>query len=319
MSFKISGTGSCVPEKVFTNDDLSRMMDTSDAWIRSKTGIERRHILSTESLSDLAERAAIRALESAKINAQQLDLIICATIQGDFITPSLACVVQSRIGASCPAFDINAACSGFVYALDTAAGFIERGRAKNVLIVCAEAMSRHVDFDDRATCVLFGDGAGAVVLTPGEGLLSIKTTAAGNSQLMRITCGKSGRFEEAQASPSVLIMNGQEVYRFAVSAMKADIEDVISAAGLSTGQVTYILPHQANMRIIRAATALLGIGEDKILCNIENFGNMSSASIPVLLDESHRQGLLKNGDIIVLSSFGGGLTTGACAIRWNKN
>jgi len=316
MSIKITGTGSCLPEKAYTNHDFARMMDTSDEWIRSKTGIESRRLLTTETLTDLASGAAERALESAGLSASQLDLIICATMQGDYVTPSLSACVQRRIGASCPAFDINAACTGFVYALDTAAGFISRGRAERVLIVCAEAMSRHLDFDDRATCVLFGDGAGAAVLEPGEGLLSVKLSAAGDWEVMNVPCGKRGRFEERQAPPSVLYMNGQEVYRFAVSAMVSDIEEVVQGAKLTLADIDCILPHQANYRIINAATQLLGIGGEKVLKNIQSCGNMSSASMAVLLDESVRSGRISRGDILVLTSFGGGLTTAACALRW---
>lgn len=319
MSFKICGTGSYLPRLTKTNDDLSEIVETSDEWIRPKTGIVKRHLLSSESLSDISFYAASAALSDSNLSAGDIDLIICATLQGDYITPSLACVVQERLGASCPAFDINAACSGFVYALDIAAGFIERKRAKNVLIVCGESMSRHVDWTDRATCVLFGDGAGAVVLTEGNCLLSIKLTADGNSAVMHIPSGKTGPFEERDTPNPYLYMNGQEVFRFAVTSMKNDIEDVVTSAGKQLSDITYVMPHQANLRIINAAASRLGIDREKILTNIDNYGNTSSASIAILLDESNKNGLLKGGDILVFSAFGGGLTTGACAILWDKS
>lgn len=318
MSFKIIGTGSCIPSLIKTNDDLATIVDTSDEWIRPKTGIESRPVLSTESLSDLAAAAAQAALKDSGLSAGEIDLIICATLQGDYICPSLACVVQSRIGASCPAFDINAACSGFLYALDTAAGFIARGRAKNVLIICAESMSRHIDWQDRNTCVLFGDGAGAVVLTSGEELLSIKLTASGNTEELVIPSGRRSPFEDKTVEAPYLKMKGQSVFLFAVSSMKNDIEDVVKAAGKKLDDITYVLPHQANLRIINTAVSMLGIDRAKVLTNIQKRGNISAASIVILLDETSKAGLLKNGDIIVLSAFGGGLTSGACVIRWDK-
>ncbi len=319
MSFKIIGTGSSTPSLIKTNDDLSQLVDTSDEWIRSKTGIESRPLLSTESLSDIATASAQAALKDSGLDACDLDLIICATLQGDYISPSLACVVQSNIKASCPAFDINAACSGFLYALDTAAGFIQRGRAKNVLIVCADSMSRHIDWSDRNTCVLFGDGAGAVVLTSGEDLLSIKLTASGNTDVLVIPSGKSSPFEDKSVvDMSYLKMKGQAVFQFAVTAMKNDIQDVVKASGKTLDDIKYILPHQANLRIINTATAMLGVNSAKILTNIQKKGNISAAGVAILLDETNKAGLLNNGDLIVLSAFGGGLTTGACVIRWNK-
>lgn len=318
MSFKIIGTGSCIPILQKNNEELSKIVDTSDEWISSKTGIKCRSILSDESLSDLAIRASLNAIKDSKINVNEIDLIICSTMQGDYVTPSAACVIQQAIGAKCPSFDINAACSGFLYALDIAAGYFERKKVKNILIVCAEAMSRHVDWTDRATCVLFGDGAGAVILSEGEGLLSIELTAQGDKDIMNIPTGKTSIFDTTEPKYPYLKMNGQEVYRFAVNAVKNDVEKVLSIAGKEIKDIDYLLPHQANMRIINAATKQLGISEEKVLTNISSLGNMSSASIIVLLDEKNKQNLFKNGDLLIFTAFGSGLTTGACVVRWNK-
>lgn len=318
MSFKIIGTGSCIPQLKKTNDDLAKIMDTSDEWIVSKTGIKSRYILGSEKLSDLATKAALDSLKDSGINSSELDLIICSTMQGDYITPSLACIIQQNIGATCPAFDINAACSGFVYALDIACGYFERKKVKKVLIISAEAMSRHLNWDDRATCVLFGDGAGAVVLAEGDSLLSINLTAKGDKEVMNIPCGKSTPFDTSEIKESYLYMNGQEVYRFAVNAMKNDIEKVVLQANLTPNDVTFVLPHQANMRIISAATKQLSIEADRVLTNMDKYGNMSSVSIVALLDENCKKGLFKPNDVLVFASFGGGLTTGACVIRWDK-
>lgn len=315
MSFKILGSGSCVPSRTVTNDELSKIMDTSDEWIVSKTGIKQRHLLETETLTDLAVTASKRAIESAGIKAEELDLIICATMCGDYKTPSMAAIITEKLHISCPAFDLNSACPGFIYALDAAAGYFARGKAKKALILGAEAMSRVVDWDDRATCVLFGDGAGAVVIGAGDNFLASKLTCEGNTEVLNIKSSDSNLLNKNNEK-HYLKMNGQEVYRFAVSSMSSDVADVVNAAGLTSGDISYVLPHQANMRIIKAATAKLGIDKEKVLVNIENHGNLSAASIPVLLDEFNQKGTFKPGDILVLTAFGGGLTTAACVLRW---
>jgi len=319
MSFTITGTGSKVPVCVKTNDQLSDLVETNDEWIMTRTGIKERHICTTESLSDILYDAAVAALDDAKTQAEELDLIICATIRGDYISPSLACVIQERIKAYCPAFDVNAACTGFLYALDIAEGYFARKKAKKVLILAAEAMSKLVDWNDRATCVLFGDGAGAAVLSEGDDLLSIKLTGEGNTGPLFIPhVGGNCPFVAVQPARPFLSMQGQDVYKFAVSAMCRDIQDVLKEAGIAKTDVDHILPHQANIRIINAAQKRLKIPQYKYLTNIERCGNTSAASIPLLLDEANRDGRFKKGDILLLSSFGGGFTTGACVIRWNK-
>ncbi len=319
MSFQIIGTGSAYPVCIKTNDELSQLVDTTDEWISSRTGIKSRHISTTESLSELAVTAAKQALEDANVKSEELSLIICATIQGDYVTPSLACVVQKEIGAKCPAFDVNAACSGFIYGLDIALGYYERKKADKVLIIAAETMSKHVNWKDRATCVLFGDGAGAVVLSAGDGLVAIKTTASGATDILTIP-GRTGNnpFSEPKAIDDYLYMNGPEVFKFAVTSMCRDLKDVIAAAGLTETEIDMVLPHQANLKIIEGAMNRLKIPEEKYYGNIEHSGNISAASIPILLDELNKAGLIKKGFKLALSSFGGGLTSAACVIKWNK-
>ena len=320
MSFSIIGTGSALPVCVKTNEELSKIVDTTDEWITTRTGIKERHVLTDESLSDISCRAAESALQDAGITADELDLIICTTMKGDYITPSMACIIQSRLSASCPAFDISAACSGFIYALDIAAGYFAGKRAKYILIIAAEAMSRFVDWKDRTTCVLFGDGAGAAVLGQGDDLLSVKLSAQGKINPL-YACHASGNspFGPQSENNTFLKMNGREVFKFAVTSMCADIKSVIEEAGIAENDVDYVLPHQANIRIIEAAQSKLNIPNQKFLTNIRHCGNVSAASIPILLDEENKKGTFKKGDLLVMTAFGGGLTTGACVIRWHKN
>lgn len=318
MSFQIIGTGSMVPEFTLSNEQLSTIVDTSDEWITTRTGIKNRHILQNETLSEIAGIAGNRALQDAGIEAKDLDLIICSTIQGDYITPSLACMIQKEIGATCPAFDVNAACTGFIYSLDIAASYFARGTVKKVLVVAAEAISRYTDYQDRATCVLFGDAAGAVVLSGGDNLLSIKLTADGNSDFLTIG-GHKGNFPLREININdnpYMYMNGQEVYKFAIGSICRDVTEVMKQAGIQNQDVKAILTHQANSRILEAAKSKLEIDGDKFVSIIERYGNTSSASIPLMLDELNRDGKLEMGDIIVLSAFGGGLTTGAAVLRW---
>ena len=316
-NFKIIGTGSAYPACSKTNDDLATFIDTSDEWISSRTGIKSRHVCTTETISDLAAAAGKAALQNANMEASELDYIICSTIRGDYITPSLACVVQKAIGANCPAFDVNAACSGFLYALDVAAGYFARGRAKKILIIAAEVMTKMVDWQDRATCVLFGDGAGAVILGEGNNLLSIKLTADGNTDFLRIpNISGNSPFSNDVHQDSFTHMQGQDVYKFAVTSMARDLAEVIQEAGLQQSDVDFVLPHQANMRIIDSAKKRLEIPPEKYYTNIETCGNTSCAGVAMLLDELNRKNMFKPGNILALAAFGGGLTTGACVIRW---
>ena len=319
MSFSLIGTGSAYPAHTLSNEQLSQMVDTSDEWITTRTGIHSRHILTDETLTDLVVRAARSALQDADVKPEELDLILCATVRGDSITPSEACILQKELGACCPSMDINAACSGFLYALDVADGYFARKRAKKVLVVAAEAMSRMTDWTDRASCVLFGDGAGAAVLCVGDDLRSIRITACGNTESLVIPNVRGlSPFTQEGETLACVHMNGQDVYKFAVSSMVRDIDAVAADAGIAQEDIDYVLPHQANIRIIDAARSRLRIRPDRYLTNIDRFGNTSAASIPILLDECNRKQMFRKGDLLVFSAFGGGFTTGACVLRWSK-
>ena len=294
--FRLLSVASALPQQRKTNDDLSLFLDTSDEWISQRTGIRERAVCVEESLTELLVAAAKEALVRAQLSAQQIDLILCATIRGDYITPSQACVVQKELGASCPAMDIGAACTGFLYALDVAAGYFARKKVKNVLILAGDAMSKLVNWQDRSTCVLFGDAAGAVVLTEGNAVRSLFLSANGNTDFLQ--------------------MNGQEVYRFAVSSICKDIRRVCTEAGVEAQQLDWLVPHQANLRIIESAAAKLKIPTERWLTGIEYLGNTSAASIPVVLNHASAKGKLKRGDLLGLSAFGAGLTTGACVLEW---
>ena len=318
MSFRILGTGSFVPEKVLTNEDLSRMVDTSDEWITKRVGVKQRHVCTTETTTDMGVEAARRALESSGVKPEELDMIIAASITADTISPGLAGMVQNRLGAACPCFDINAACPGFVFALDVAAGFFARKKVRKVLVVSAERMSGMIDWTDRSTCVIFGDGAGAAVLGEGDSYLtSVLTTKGGEDVISIPTKWDNSPFFEKELRKNVVYMQGQETYKFAVTSMVRDIRQVLEEAGVSPEEVKAVIPHQANYRIINEARRRLPeIAPEKFLINIDRYGNTSSASEPILLDEANRQGLLQRGDYVVLTAFGGGLSTAACIIRW---
>ncbi|MCL2126087.1 MAG: ketoacyl-ACP synthase III [Oscillospiraceae bacterium] len=315
MSFRILGTGSCLPARILTNNELSEILDTSDEWISQRVGIKERRICTTETTADLAYGAATAALEKSGISPECLDMIICATVSSDSAAPSLACAVQAMLGARCPAMDVNAACSGFIYALETAAGFFARG-AKNILVIGAERLSGLVDWSDRSTAVIFGDGAGAMVLGEGNSYISSKLFARGNSSVLSIPSHRgSSPFYEHDADTPFIHMNGQETYKFAVNAMCKDLSDVVSAAGLAMADINWVVPHQANARIIDASAAKLGIPQERCLKNIERVGNTSAASIPILTDELLRSGKLRDGEYIAMCSFGAGLTSAACIIK----
>ena len=319
MSFQILGTGSFAPEKVLTNEDLSHMVETSDEWITKRVGVKQRHVCTTETATDMGVAAARRALENSGVKPEELDMIIAATISADTISPGLAGMVQNRLGAgSCPCFDINVACPGFLYALDVADGFFARGRVKKVLVVSAERMSGLIDWTDRSTCVIFGDGAGAAVLGEGDNYLASELHTAGGDDVISIpTWWNNSPFYEHQLKQNKVNMAGQETYKFAVSSMVRDIQSVMAKAGITGEQVKAVIPHQANYRIINEARRRLPeIAPEKFLINIDRYGNTSSASEPILLDEANRQGLLQRGDYVVLTAFGGGLSTAACIIRW---
>ena len=315
---RILGTGSALPEHIVSNDDLAQFLDTSDEWISTRTGIRVRHVLSSDHLADLAVTACKRALESAGIEAEALDMIICSTVQAEAATPALACIVQGAIGAHCPGFDINSGCTGFLAALDTADAMLAAGKAERILVFCAEAMTRLCDWTDRSTCVLFGDGAGAVVVDGGAGFKAINLTTASNDTVLNAyTHYGNSPFAVDPVDFTYMHMNGQEVYKFAVSQSCAGIRKVLDDAGLSPDQVQHYLLHQANLRILEAARTRLKLGPERFPHNIEETGNTSSASIPILLDKLNREGALQNGERMILSAFGAGLCTGTALLEWN--
>ncbi len=316
---RILGTGSALPALTVTNDDLAKFLDTSDEWIRTHTGIQSRQVITDETLLQLAARAANAALENAGLTSADIDYLLCSTVQADTVTPSLGCVLQAEIGAACPALDINGACAGFLYALDLADALLKAGKAARVLVVCAEGMSRMVDWSDRSTCVLFGDGAGAAVVDGGEGLLATRLTSAGDATFLNMhpSPGNSP-FATSHLPMRALYMDGPEIYRFAVSHSVKDLRAVCEAAGVALEDVDHFLLHQANKRIIDAARVRLKQPEEKFPLNVQVRGNTSSASVPILLDEVSRAGRLRPGDILAMSAFGAGLTTGACVLRWTK-
>ncbi|NLK39457.1 MAG: ketoacyl-ACP synthase III [Clostridiales bacterium] len=319
MSFFITGTGSAIPGLCVPNDALSGFLDTNDEWIRTRTGIRQRNILTSESLLDLAERSAIEALSLSKCSPLSIDMIICSTLHGDFFTPSMSCLLSKRLGINCRhMLDINMGCSGFIFALELAAAYFDSKRVKRVLIVCAEAMSRLVDWEDRSTCVLFGDGAGAVILEEGEGLIDLACSIDGEYENLNIP-GIEGNspFSQKRDTMPYLNMNGQEIYKFAVSAIINDITSMLEKNAIPPDDVAYYFLHQANIRIIESARHKLKQPEEKFPCNIESCGNTSSATIPILLDEVNRQGKIKKGDVLLLSAFGSGLTSAVALLRWN--
>lgn len=314
---RISGTGSVLPRKVVTNDMLSQFLDTSDEWIRTRTGVLSRHVISDEKLEDMAVEAAEKALEDAGMTAEDMDFIICSNVVNEYVTPQLSCIIQGRIGASCPCIDINCACAGFMYALEVAESFYKAGRVRNVLIVCAEEPTRMADWSDRRTCVLFGDGAGAVVLTPGDNIKSIKLSAASaTDKLWQQRTLQPTPYITKEETDFPLQMKGQDVFKFAVKAAAGDINRVLEETGTDASQVDHYLLHQANIRIINAIQHYLEQPQEKFPTNIADHGNSSSACCPILLDECNRSGRFKRGDIIAMSAFGAGFVSGAVLLEW---
>ena len=318
MGFRILGTGSALPSRSVTNDDLSEFLDTSDEWISQRTGISSRRICTTETLDDLSVEAARAALDAAGVTPDQLDLIICSTTSGDHLIPAEACAIAELLGASCPAFDVSAACAGFVFALDVADGYFVRGRAQRVLVVSSEKMSRLVDWSDRATCVLFGDGAAAAVLAEdGENPLATYLSTEPAVDILHVP-GVAGTspYDETERPSSVLSMEGRRVFKFGVNAIVTSVRTLCEEAGVTTDDIDHFVFHQANERILSSAVARLGIDNAKVARALAETGNISSACVPLALDRLVRSGGLKSGQLVVLVGFGAGLDTGACLLRW---
>jgi 3-oxoacyl-[acyl-carrier-protein] synthase III len=323
---RIVGTGSYAPAKVLTNADLEKLMDTSDEWIRSRTGIsERRMTTEGEATSDLGYEAALRALAEANMDPVDLDLILVATVTPDMFFPSTACILQDRLGARrAGAMDISAACTGFVYGLAVADGLLRLGSLRNVLLVGAETLTKIVNWQDRNTCVLFGDGAGAVVLRASEGergILSTHLFADGGKGSQLMMPGGGSRHPASKEMldaglAAIQMSNGNEVFKVAVRAMEDAALTALKFNNLDVRDVDLLVPHQANLRIINAVAQRLGLSEDKVCVNIQKYGNTSAASIPLALDEAVQAGRVKSGDLLLLCAFGGGLTWGSAVIRW---
>ena len=325
MSVGILGTGSALPDKVLTNQDLEKMVDTSDQWITERTGIkERRQAAPDETTSSLSVQAARKALDMAGLKAEDLDLIICSTISPDMPLPSTAAFIQRDLGArACCAFDLAAACSGFLFGVTVADNFIKTGRAKYAVVIGAELLSRYVDYTDRATCVIFGDGVAAAVLgrvEPPSGILAEDMhTDGAYAEHLYIPAGgtaKPATCETVEAREHFIKMRGNELFKVAVRSMEEVSRRVLQEAGVSADEVSLFIPHQANQRITDAVMARLGANSDRVYSNISRIGNTSSASIPICLDECVRSGRVKKGDLILMSAFGAGVTWGAVLMRW---
>lgn len=318
---RIAGTGSYLPEKVLTNADLEKMVETSDEWIQSRTGIRERHIAADgETTSDLGYNAAVRALEAAGIDASQLDMIVVGTTTPDLIFPSTACLIQAKLGvAGCPAFDVNAACSGFVFALGVADKFIRSGDCKHVLVIGTETLTRMVDWNDRTTCVLFGDGAGAVVLKADEetGILSTHLHADGSKkELLWNPVGVSAGFKDGVNGGGTINMKGNDVFKYAVKALDSVVDETLAANGLDKSDLDWLIPHQANLRIIEATAKRLDMSMDQVVVTVDKHGNTSSGSVPLALDAAVRSGRVERGQLLLLEAFGGGFTWGSALLRY---
>jgi 3-oxoacyl-[acyl-carrier-protein] synthase III len=318
INARIAGTGSYLPEKVLTNKDLEEMVETSDEWIRDRTGIKRRHIVAdNEMTSDLALAAARPAIDAAGISADDIDLIIVATTTPDKVFPSSACILQRKLGLEkIPAFDIQAACSGFVYALDVANRFIRTGGAENVLVIGAETMTRLIDWTDRGTCVLFGDGAGAIILQASdvEGVISTHIHSDGrHEELLHVPCSA---VDSMKAESAFIHMKGNEVFRKAVGTLGLIAKETLASNNIEQDELDWLVPHQANLRIIKAAAKKLSLPMEKVIVTVDEHANTSSASIPLALDVAVRDGRIQRGELLLFEAFGAGFTWGSALIRY---
>ena len=324
ITTRIISTGASAPEQVITNDDLSKIVDTSDEWITQRTGIKKRHISSGENTSHFAINTARQVLERAEVAAEDIDLIIVASVTADYGTPSLACMVQKEIGAiNAVAFDVNAACSGFMFALSIADKYIKTGTYENAIVIGAETLSKIVDWKDRATCVLFGDGSGGAYVEKSEdvGILEEELGAKGEMWdiLTQGYVGCSNVFNDIENEKDDLWyvnMDGRAVFKFATKAVTKSIERVMDSAGIKTDEIKYVVLHQANARIVDVISRKIGISQDKCYMNMSEYGNTSSASIPIVLNELNEKGLIERGDKLLITGFGGGMTWGTMLISW---
>ena len=321
MYSRITGVGACLPERIVTNAELEQRVDTTDAWIRARTGIAQRHVAADdETTCDLAAKAARRALAASGRAATEIDLILVATTTPDVIFPSTACLLQQRLGVSgCPAFDIQAVCAGFIYALSVVDRFIKSGGAKCALVVGAETMTRLLDWTDRNTCVLFGDGAGAVVVEADNkpGILSTHIHADGRYQeLLNVPAGISSNYDQVKAGRAFITMQGNEVFKVAVNTLGRIVEETLAANAMKKEELDWLVPHQANIRIITATAKKLNIGMDRVVLTIAEHGNTSAASVPLALEVAVRDGRIRAGETLLLEAFGGGFTWGSVLLKY---
>lgn len=318
---RIAGTGGYLPSRVLTNADLEKMVETTDEWIVERTGIRERHIAADgETTCDLAEQAARRAIAAAGIDKNDVDLIVVATTTADRVFPSTACLLQDRLDIhGCAAFDVQAVCTGFVYALGIADRFVRTGGARHALVIGAETLSRIVDWQDRATCVLFGDGAGAVIISADArpGILNSHLHADGQyKELLTVPAGISQGYDKVQANKAFMQMQGNEVFKVAVNTLGRIVDETLEKNGLRKSDVTWLVPHQANMRIIGATAKKLGMSMDHVVVTVDRHGNTSAASIPLAFDEAVRDGRIQRGDTVLMEAFGGGFTWGSVLLKY---
>ena len=317
MYSHVSGTGMYLPERVLTNNELAKIVDTSDEWIRTRTGIEVRHIAAEdEATSHLAEKAAYSALEASGLGPKDIDMVVVGTCTPDLVLPNVACLLQERMGMTGIAFSVEAACSGFIYALTIADQFIRLGQAKRALVVGAETMSRLLDWGDRETCVLFGDGAGAVILEAAENPGILFSDLGADGKHRDLLCADAGVSSLKVGETAKLHMKGNEVFKVAVRTLEAMVDKVLLENGLEQGQIDWFVPHQANVRIIEATAKRLGLPMERVILTIKEHGNTSAASIPMALDTAVRDGRIKRGDLLLLEAFGAGFTWGSCLLRY---
>ncbi|MBP5516122.1 MAG: ketoacyl-ACP synthase III [Bacteroidales bacterium] len=316
---KIIGTGSALPEKEVTNDMLAGFLETSDSWITTRTGIQTRRLLSKETLSELAITAAQNAIKSSGLNPEDIDYLICSNVANSYVSPSLSSIILAPLGCCCPCIDLNGACAGFIYSLDMADAFFKTGRAKNILIVAAEEPSRFCNWHERETSVLFGDGAGAVVLTEGEGFKDFRVTADTHTDVLYYKRSlEVTPYDRVEEKTMPLVMQGREVFKLAVRACIKDVDVMLERNNMTGEDIDMYLLHQANMRIIESIREHLGQPKEKFPTNLQKYGNTSSASIPILMDELSRAGELKDGMTLLLSAFGGGFVTGITIMKWSE-
>jgi 3-oxoacyl-[acyl-carrier-protein] synthase-3 len=317
MYSRIAGTGKYLPQRVLTNADLEKMVETTDEWIKTRTGIELRHIAAdNEYTSDLAYKAGLAALETAGVSPSDIDLVLVGTTTPDLIFPNVACLVQEKLGIkACPAFSVEAACSGFLYGLVVADQFVRLGQARRALVIGAETMSRIIDWTDRETCVLFGDGAGAVVLEAAESPGILYSTLGADGRYRELLYASSG-VSLRQREGAALRMKGNEVFKVAVKTLENLVDEVVEKNHLEKGQIDWLIPHQANIRIISATAKRLDLPMERVILTVREHGNTSAASVPMALDTAIRDGRIKRGDLLLLEAFGGGFTWGASLIRY---